>query len=84
MINDFKDLEKFLKILRRQGVMEASLNGLTVKLGDLPEERLNLSGSKDITDPYSNFPDGDLTPEQLMFYSAGGLPEDDPYLKDKQ
>ncbi len=24
----------------------------------------------------------ELTPEQLMFYSAGGKPEDDPYRED--
>ena len=30
------------------------------------------------------FPQGILTPEQLMFYSAGGLPEDDPFLKKEE
>ena len=32
--------------------------------------------------PWADFPDGELTPEQLMFYSAGGKPEEDPYRKD--
>lgn len=28
--------------------------------------------------PYAAFPDGELSPEQLMFYSSGGDPKDDP------
>lgn len=81
MIDSIKDLEKVLKLLRKQGVLEFEHNGTKLKMGDLPIE----TGShKDpVEDPYKNFPAGELTPEQLMFYSAGGIPEEDPALKDK-
>lgn len=81
MINDFKDLEKFLKILRKQGVTEASFGSLTVKMGDLPVERLNLASDED---KLAGFPDGELTPDQLIFYSSGGMPADDPFIKREQ
>lgn len=55
-------------------------NGIKFKLGDLPIE----PGSVEAIEKASQldgFPDGILSQEQLMFYSAGGLPENDPYLK---
>ncbi len=83
MINDFKDLEKFLKILRKQGITKATMGDLTVELGELPQEHVSYQDSPESTDPYANFPQGDLTPSQLMFYSSGGAPEDDPELKEQ-
>lgn len=80
MIQNLKDLEKLLKLLRKQGIQDFKMGEIALKLGDLPIE----SGSTQeqqgeiIDDPYANFPPGALTPEQLMFYSAGGKPEDDP------
>jgi hypothetical protein len=81
-IKDFKDLEKLLKICRRQGVTEFTLSGFSCKLGDLPTE----AGQRiqedvvmgDPMDPYSNFPSGILSPEALAFYSAGGVPGEEP------
>lgn len=81
MINDLKELEKFLKIIRRQGVTKATFGSLTVELGDLPQEQLNLGSQPEVTDQLAGFPQGELTPEQLIFYSSGGLPENDPYRK---
>ncbi len=79
MIESLKDLEKLLKVLRKQGVFEFEHNGTKLKLGELPVERAG--AADEIASPYANFPSGDLTPEQLMFYSSGGLPENDPALK---
>jgi hypothetical protein len=83
---EIKELEKILKLCRKQGVMEISLEGLSFKLGDLPVEnfRAGTVQESDPVDPYKNFPTGDLSPEQLLFYSAGGLPADDPYRSDQQ
>lgn len=79
MIQDFKDLEKLLKLCRKQGVTDIKLGDIELKFGELP---IDLSKNIDInSDPYVGFPGGELTPEQLMFYSAGGLPSDDPALK---
>ena len=84
MIDDLKDLEKLLKLCRKQGVTEIKLGAVELKLGDLPVSHSAGAAQSIQTDPanpYANFPDGELTPEQLMYYSAGGLPENDPYLK---
>jgi hypothetical protein len=88
MINDLKDLKSLLKLCRTQGVTEIELGTVKIKLGDLPVDnngKTIIDNETSLTDnPYANFPDGILTPEQLMFYSSGGLPEEDPALKDKQ
>lgn len=86
MIESLKDLEKLLRLCRKQGVTEIKLGTVELKLGDLPLEQRHTSDQGEVpTDnPFANFPQGELTPEQLMFYSAGGHPEDDPALKDKQ
>lgn len=84
MINNITDLARLLKLCRKQGVTEIELGcGLKLKLGELPYERGENAQDPDVTDPYSGFPEGELTPEQLLFYSSGGLPQDDPALKGK-
>lgn len=82
MINDLSDLKKLLKLCREQGVTEIDLGTVRFKLGDMPtkEGRKQVNEEIDPTNPYAGFPDGELTPEQLMFYSSGGLPENDPEL----
>lgn len=82
MIENLKDLEKLLKLCRKQGVTELSLGTVTLKLGDMPKGKDGAPQDVELDpeDPYANFPANDLTPTQLMFYSSGGLPEDDPEL----
>jgi hypothetical protein len=79
LIESIADLRKVLRLLREQGVTEFEHNGTKLKLGDLPADRPQVAEVPAGT--YANFPDGELTPEQLMFYSSGGMPEDDPALK---
>lgn len=82
MIKDFKDLEKFLKVCRKHGVFEAEACGFKFKIGDVPEERRQVQSEEaELGNPLDGFPTGMLTPEQLMFYSSGGSPEDDPVLQ---
>lgn len=84
MIENLKDLEKFLKLCRRQGVVETTLDGMSFKLGDLPQEQSKAAEVEiDQDDPYANFPPGMLSPEQLAFYSSGGTPETDPHRTDQ-
>ena len=80
MIDSIKDLEKILKLLRKQGVFEFEHNGTKLKLGDLPREFISVQEQSNALndDHLAGFPEGMLTPEQLMFYSAGGSPDDDP------
>ena len=85
MINDLKDLKALFKLCRAQGITQFKMNGVEVSFGDLPvpqgtnqEQDLN----QDPANPYANFPSGELTPEQLIFYSAGGRPDEDPANKE--
>lgn len=81
MVKDLKELEKLLKLCRKQGVMDLSWDGITFKMGELPQEKHELGATPDLDDDkWSNFPAGELSPTQLAFYSSGGNPEDDPEL----
>lgn len=84
MIDDLKDLQKLFKICRAQGITDFKMNGIEIKFGDLPAN--HITQSEDQTqipsNRFANFPQGELSPEQLLFYSAGGLPEDDPMNKE--
>lgn len=79
MIESLKDLKRLFELCRKQGVIEFDLSSMKFKLGDLPEKRAGQSIQSE--DPLAGFPQGELTPEQLMFYSSGGVPENDPALK---
>lgn len=79
MINDLGDLKKLLRLCRQQGVTEIKLGTVELKLGDLPQDTSKEEILADPDDKFANFPQGDLSAEQLMFYSSGGLPEDDPF-----
>lgn len=82
MITTLKELEKLLKLCRKQGVTEIALGTVSFKLGDLPHSVSStgntVSQTDEFIDPYTGFPDGILTNEQLAFYSAGGDPSEDP------
>lgn len=85
MINDLKELQKLLKLCRAQGITDFKMNGIEIKFGELPQQSSSMTDSlsqEDIANPYANFPQGELTPEQLMFYSSGGVPQDDPLNKE--
>lgn len=81
MIENLKDLERFFKLCRKQGVTKADLSTMAFEFGDMPLEANGIQVDPNAADPFKNFPEGELTPEQLMFYSSGGLPENDPALK---
>lgn len=78
MIETIKDLEKLLKLARKQGVTELTVAGVSVKLGELPIEHPSQS-IEDEEEKFANFPDGPLTAEELTFFANGGTPEDNPY-----
>ena len=66
-MQDLKDVEKLLKMLRKQGVLEFEGMGCKLKLGDLPEEATEYVDDKkaDDKDIYN------LTEEELQLWSAG-------------
>lgn len=81
MIQSIKDLEKLLKLLRKQGVSTFKQGDLELQFGELPIQHSEPSYSEEQIDedPYASFPDGILSPQQLEFYASGGRPEDDPF-----
>ena len=65
MIKDLSELQKLLKLCRKQGVTDITLGDVTIKFGDAPK--------RNAADESDEEPEVEtLTPEQLMFYSAGG------------
>lgn len=66
---DIKDLQALLKLCRKQGVIEITSEGLSIKFGDLPKKE---SGDKEDSEEEPIPTDG-LTPEQMLFYSAPPL-----------
>lgn len=78
MVETIKELERLLKLCRKQGVTELTTPSIAFKLGDLPVKHPNQS-IEDQDDIYENFPDGPLTAEELTFFANGGDPKDNPY-----
>ena len=64
-IENTKELEALLKMLRKQGVVECCVDGMTFKLGELPEAK------KPLEPEVSAQPQVTYTDEQLLFWSAG-------------
>lgn len=82
---DLKDLEKVIDLCRKKGVDAITLGDIRLELGAAPEKKPRGRAAKekpehDPINPYANFPDGTLTPEQLIHYSSGGTTDDDPVL----
>lgn len=78
MVDNLKDLEKLLKLCRKQGVTEINLGLVALKLGELPQ-KMEVQVTEDESAVYDDFPDGPLTPEELTFFANGGMPEENPY-----
>jgi hypothetical protein len=51
---------------------------LKISLGDPPSPPANEQPVEE-QNALSGFPEGILTPEQLMYYSSGGTPDKDPF-----
>lgn len=78
MIENQKDLEKLLKLCRKQGVTELVLPTVSFKLGEMPVKH-QAESIEDQDDKFADFPDGPLTPEELTYFANGGNPEENPY-----
>lgn len=63
MLDDLKELDKFFKICRKQGVTEITFDSISVKFGDLPSKNV-------VSEEDSDLLSESLTPEQLMFYAV--------------
>jgi hypothetical protein len=61
---DLKDFERLLKICRKQGVTEVTMDALHVKFGDLPLKNSQSEDSEEI-------PTEELSPDELIYYAVG-------------
>lgn len=70
MIESIKDLEKLLKLCRKQGVTEITVTGAHLKLGEAPVKYSgeSIEDQEDIINPEFNEP---LTPEELVAFANG-------------
>lgn len=64
-MQDLKEFAKLLVLCRKHGVTDLTLDAMHIKFGELPAKK---TSSEDDTEIETD----DLTPEQLMFFSAGG------------
>ena len=62
MLDDLKELERFFKLCRKQGVLNITYQGISVKFGDI----LVKASSQHDDDEIQT--DG-LTPDELMYYA---------------
>lgn len=72
MINDLKELERLLKLCRKQGVTEIALPQVSFKLGEMPVRHPTQS----IEDQTENSDYDDIEsmgPDELIRYSNGVL-----------
>lgn len=71
MIKDLEELQKFLKLCRKQGITEIRYGETHVKFGELPRK-----GAEKDEESEPVFADAvtGLMPDQMAFYSSGGLP----------
>lgn len=84
---DVSDLAKVIDLCQKKGVKVFQMGELRLELGEIPQKKRAAARQEeeqvdeiDPNDKYANFPNGILSPEQLMFYSSGGMPGDEPWL----
>lgn len=68
MIKSLDELTAFLKICRKQGVTDIKFEGLSVTFGELSKKERK-AGDED----EAEIPTDELSQEQLMFFSSGGV-----------
>lgn len=77
-IDNFKDLEKLVRLMRKTGIDIAKVDGVELVLGSTPQQPIKRSNSPVETFPGVVGPDtpietpDELTPEQLLMWSTGG------------
>lgn len=68
MIDPRKELGPLLKLCRKFGVTELTLEGVSIKFGEMPRKLPSDSDEGD--EPETD----ELTAEQLLYFSVGGAP----------
>lgn len=72
-VETLSDLSKLLDLLRKKGVLTASVDGISLTLSERdPTPRRTKAESSESETATPNWED--LSPEEQMFYSVGGVP----------
>ena len=83
---DIKDLGKVIDLCRKKGVKTFQIGELKFELGEDPAPRRTFTSNEtekpeiDPNDPWAQFPAGELSNEQLAYYSSGGMPGKEPWM----
>lgn len=86
-IENFKDLQKLIKVCQSQGVKAITVDGISLELSDTPVKTSTYKRMKQITEPSETFPPHSvdeniqipqmdiptdaLSEEELLYYSSG-------------
>lgn len=79
MVESLKDLEKLLKLSRKQGVTELNLGTISFKLGELPKAVSHSEEIEEVEDEFVQAIHAPLAHEEMAFFANGGNPEENPY-----
>jgi hypothetical protein len=82
---DLKKLGKVIDLCRKKGIARFECAGIKFELGEEPTPKLRRvikaestpAETTDSSNPYANFPKGILSQDELIYYSAGGMPPSD-------
>ena len=66
-IGNLKELEALIKLLRKQGVSECTIDGIQMKLGDVPLSK-KVTESDEPAAPTKTYTD-----EEILLWSAGNV-----------
>lgn len=77
---DLKELKALLKVLRQNGILHYKSGEVDITLS--PDSHLLPKEEMVVAPEEVGFPQGILSDEQLAYYSAGGLPSEDPELEE--
>jgi hypothetical protein len=79
--SNIKDLTKLVKFMRKAGVLELTLESISIKLSaEEPPKRPYVRKKNSSIPPEDThqdlIPTDGLSDQELLFYSAGGVPEE--------
>lgn len=76
MVQSLKELEKLLKLCRKQGVTEIALGEVSFKLGDIPRVNSNTDDIEDDEGEFINALETPMSQEEMAIFANGGNPDE--------
>ena len=76
MVQTLKDLEKLLKLCRKQGVTEIVWDAVSFKLGEVPRVNSNADEIEDDEGEFINALETPMSQEEMAIFANGGNPDE--------